>query len=562
MWHAIDSGTGTLVHAADGSRYRAYRCPTCRGEVFLRSGQQRAAHFAHIHDTASRECDLYTPGQSPPDPHRRPERDGPSHAAHGLRITPVEAAIEVENRQSRRRGRAPQWQLCLTIPKSPDGRGAITYDFGASKRTIALSKLSRSPQTYPADPNAADYSAVWCSPETDPAYRETITQRHPGLSKLAVSAFLSAPRRFKPRVRRLVWGQAYFLVWHTSFDPNFPTDLELLPLAKNKDWACALSPLPRSHSETLADWVMNVCSVHVETPSSSMSLVYPFLSAYGHDGCLEVPAVGRLIVRSDKCKADQCRDKALSVVDGKQFEEPLPDTPTRLVDFAYPKGTPVGFELCGNHGASFRLLPLRSHDLGGQPLVWGEFDSPIFGTIRVPLHTKAARQWLHYVRTNQASLERLTLPQAVRGQLAWRDTPIAKWSLLCLNQRAGRDRKELGQITLARAELDRVQALLRSTAHEVRISFSGFGEHYFPAAVRLPQASVRLSRPLRSRILWLQKEISLVYGTGGPSTAETISDHDLVQSLLELTPPPSLSGHYHSICRSLDHQARLDGSVR
>ena len=360
----------------------------------------------------------------------------------------------------------------------------------------------------------------------------------------------------------LYGGKPYFLVWHTSFDRKFPTDLELLPLEKNKDWACALSRLPRSHSDTLADWVMNACSVHVEAPSSSMSLVYPFLSAYGHDGRIEVPAVGRLMVRSDKWKADQCRDKALSVVDGQQFEEPLPDKPTRLVDFTYPKGTPVSFELCGNHEASFRFLPLRSHDLGGVPLVWGEFDSPIKGTIRVPLHTKAARQWLAYVRTNQASLERLTLPQAVRGELAWRDTPIAKWSLLCLNQRDGRDRKELGQITLARAELDQVQAVLRSTTDEVRISFSGFGEHYFPAVVRVPQASVCLSRPLRSRMLWLHKEISLAYGTDGPPTPETISDPALVQSFLDLTPPPSLAGHYRSICRSIHHQTRLDGSVR
>ena len=150
MWYAIDSGTGTRVHAVDGSRYRAYRCPTCRGEVFLRSGQQRAAHFAHIHHTANRECDLYTPGQSPLDPHRRPERDNPSVADHKPRITPVEASIEVENRQSSRRARAPRWHLCLTIPKSLDGRGAITYDFGTSKRTIALSKLSRSPQDLPS----------------------------------------------------------------------------------------------------------------------------------------------------------------------------------------------------------------------------------------------------------------------------------------------------------------------------------------------------------------------------------------------------------------------------
>ena len=567
MWYAIDSATGTQVHAVDGSRYRQYCCPVCGGEVFLRSGQYRAAHFAHLHVTASRECEFYTPGQGPLNPQRRPERLGPSRAAHESRIPPAEVCIEVENRQSSRRARPPRWQLCLTIPKSLNGIGTITFDFGpTSKRTIALSKLSRSPQTYPADPDAAGYSAIWCSPDTNPAYRETISQRHPGLSTQGVSAFLSVPRRFKPRARRLQWGKAYFFVWPTSFDPKFPADFDLLPLEKNKSWACALTSLPTNHSETLLNWAKTACSAHVEYSSSTMSLLYPFLSVNGHDGRIEVPAVGSLIVRSvNRDGADHGRSKAASIVDGKNHEVLLPEESTSLVGFSYSKGTPASFDLSGNHEASFRFLPLRSHELREQPMVWGEFQSPAEGRSKVPLHSNAARQWLAAVRAGQASLERLILPQAVQGELAWRSGPIANWNRSCLNQRAARDRKHLQQITLPQDELDQVQAVLRSTLNEVRLSLPGFAEHYFSAVVPVPEATVCLTPELRSRILWLNKEIAFACGYWRPPIFETVSDHHLVRCFLDLTPPPSLTGHYRSICRSIDHQistSKLDRTLR
>ena len=207
MWYAIETKTGKWVHADDGLRYRTYRCPVCRGEVFLRSGQHYARHFAHRHETAKPECALYTPGESQLDPHRMPAHpftDDDRVARDKLRIFPPEVCIEVEERQSSARGQLPRWNLCVTIPKSIDGRGTINFDFGAaSLRKIALSKLFGGPVTYPADPDAGDFKAVWCSPETNPAYQEIITERRSGLNKQGLTPFVSMRGRYKPRARRL-----------------------------------------------------------------------------------------------------------------------------------------------------------------------------------------------------------------------------------------------------------------------------------------------------------------------------------------------------------------------
>ena len=480
-----------------------------------------------------------------------------------LRISPADVCIEVENRQSSRHGRLPRWNLCITIPKSLDGRGTIAFDFGAtSLRTIALSKLIGGPVTYPADPDAAAFKAVWCSPETNPAYQEIITQRQPGLSKQRVSTFLSVPRRYKPRVHQLVWGHAYYFVWPSSFDPKFPAAFELLAFENNKDWSCALSSLPESGNEILADWLKSICSVDVEYSSSTWSLLYPFLSTYSYDGRIEVPAVGNLVIGCGRSEeADEFRVKASSVINGERIESQLPDKPRSVVALTYTNDTPDVFELSGSYEVSFRFRPPGSQELRDQPMVWGEFESPIKGSFRVPMHTVAARQWLGEVRANRAQLERVTLPQAAQGELTWRNEPIAQWNRSWLNRRDGLDRRGLQLVKLAREELDQVQTVLRSTGDEVRVSFFGFGEHYFPA-VEKDHETVCLSRRLRARMQWLQKEVSLVHGDGWP-VSENISDQDLIDCFLDLTPPRSLAGHYQSIRRSIDRLAstHIDGSV-
>lgn len=325
MWYAIETKTGRRVHADDGSRYRTYQCPVCRGEVFLRSGQHYAHHFAHRHETAKPECALYTPGESLLDPHRmpiHPFRDDDRIARDELRISPPEVCIEVEDRQSSERGRLPRWNLCVTIPKSIDGRGMITFDFGAaSLRKIALSKLFGGSVTYPADPNAGDFRAVWCSPETNPAYQEIVTERRSGLNKQGLTPFVSMRGRYKPSARRIVWGRAYYFVWSKVFDPQFPSAFEVLSFENNNDWSCVLGALPESRDEKLAEWLAKVCSIDVENPPATWSLLYPFLSTYAYDGHIDALAVGELILGYHQTgEADEADSKAQAIIDGERIE--------------------------------------------------------------------------------------------------------------------------------------------------------------------------------------------------------------------------------------------------
>ena len=555
MWYAIDVRTGKQIHADNGSRYRTYRCPVCEGEVFLRGGQHYAHHFAHRHATAKPECELYTPGKSRIDPHRAPAHPFTYEgrvAKDKLGITPPSICIEVENRQLSGRGRIPRWSLCIAIPKSVDGRGRISFDLGAaSPRTIALSKLFGGPATYPANPDANDFKAVWCSPETDPAYRDIISERRPGLNKQGVTPFMSVRGRYKPRARRLVWGRAYYFVWPKSFDPKFPSALDVLAFEKIKDWSCVLCALPESRDDILADWLDRVCSVDIESSSATWSLLYPFLSAYAYNGDIEIPAIGPLIVGCNQTgETDEVKTKAYAIVNGERIETQVPDQSKSVVALTFSDIIPDVFELAGNHQVSFSFRAPEVQSFGDHSIAWGEFESATRGWIRVPMHTPGARRWLEEVRANRAQLNGITLPEAFRGELAWRSNPIAAWNRSPLNRNYVEGRRWLHQVKLGRDELELIQSVLKSTGDEVLLSFRGLGEHHFLSVEAEDDRVVRLSRRLRNRMLWLQKEISLVYGDGQP-VADNVSDHDLVQCFLALTPPTSLAGHYQSIRRSV-----------
>ncbi len=553
MQYAIETTTGKSVHADNGLRYRTYRCPVCGGEVFLRSGQRYAHHFAHRHETARPECALYTPGEILLDPHRMPAlplKDDDPIPQNRPRISPPDICIEVENRQSTRSGRLPQWKLCITIPKSVDGRGRITYDFGlAMSRTIELSKLFRGSLTYPADPNASNFKAVWCSLETNPAYRAVITERCPGLNKYGITPFASVQGRYKPRVRRLMWGHVYYFVWPKTFDPKFPSVLEALAFESNKDWSCMLVALPESYDKSLVDWLEKMCLIGIENSPTAWSLLYPFLSTYTHDGRIATPAVGQFILGYGKT-GETNETKAHAIVGSERTETLLPNQSRSVVALTYSGRVPDVFELVGNYPVSFSFSLPESQSLTEQPSVWGEFESPTKGLSRVPLHTVAARKWLGEVRAGRAQLNGIDLPEIVNGELAWRGSPLTPWTHSPLNRRDGEGRKWLRQVKLEREEVERIQTVLRSTSDEVRVSFRGFGEHHFLAAKEKGDQATRLSRGLRNRMLWLQREISLVHGDGRP-VAENISDHDLIQCFLASTPPPPLVGHYQSIRQSV-----------
>src|SRR5262249_47536943 len=154
---------GTIIPAAKASPYGEYRCPTCKGEAFLKAGQIYIAHFAHMPGQGKPECDDYHPLEDLRRQWETSPTQLPTHKIDGLLLS-----IDLEPDHDARRG-LRGWGLRLTVPKSYDSHGEIRIDLGGGDvRPVSLATLSLGARTYPANPAALDFGAAWVSPEVRP----------------------------------------------------------------------------------------------------------------------------------------------------------------------------------------------------------------------------------------------------------------------------------------------------------------------------------------------------------------------------------------------------------
>src|SRR5689334_11760069 len=124
MRYAEIRRTGTIIPAIKGSRYGDYRCPTCKGDVFLKAGDVYVEHFAHMPGQGKPECEHYHPPE-----HLRRQWETPTQEPVQQKVDRLLLSIELEPDRDARRG-PRRWGLRLTIPKSYDSHGNIRIDLG------------------------------------------------------------------------------------------------------------------------------------------------------------------------------------------------------------------------------------------------------------------------------------------------------------------------------------------------------------------------------------------------------------------------------------------------
>ena len=155
----------------------------------------------------------------------------------------------------------------------------------------------------------------------------------------------------------------------------------------------------------------------------------------------------------------------------------------------------------------------------------------------------------------------ISLPEAVRGELAWRADSSSSWKRIELNYGDNQNRRWLRQVKLAQEELDKIQSVMSSKNDEVKITFKGYGEYYFLNVNKDEKQTIRLPQQLRNRMIWLYKLTSLVHGVG-QTDGGNISDCDLIKYFHAMTPPPLYTGHYYTICRTLERLSSVLESRR
>lgn len=551
MRYAIESQSGMTVRAQDATKYRHYRCPVCKGEVFLKGGLIYTHHFAHRKATAKPECELYTPGSAPTNrplnllPH---PTDGSEAKSKLPTFRSAELCIEIERHQHNIPRKKLRWNLCVTVPRSVDASGQITFDFGPGEnRSITMQKLTSGPRNYVIDPNTKSYRAVWCSPEVDQRYREAVAERQTGLADSNVTAFSEASSRFKPRSKSLAWGTRYYFVWPDSFNVEFPPDIEVLPFDKNKNWLCALATLPEEESEALRLWLKKHCLLEVEKSHHTCALLYPFLSAPGYDKT-EFLSNNRFLLGFRS--TDELIESVHIKTGGKEIDKDLSGLSSGVISASFDTNRLVEIELNGPQPVAFQTRDLKQRQLPEPPVVWFEFESSGTGTTRIPFHTPLARKRFAQVRERSAEIKSATIPRALTGELAWKSDLDSVWEKYLINGDGTTHRRDLDNIQIPRDALHTLQTVLQNTAHEVAINFCNLGEHHFLAEPKSVTESFHLSSDVRTQIIWLHNQNMRLPGTSNVAT-NIASDLDLVRNFLTTTPAPELVAHYESVRRLL-----------
>jgi hypothetical protein len=541
-------GRGKLITAWEAVSGLYYRCPEpkCRAEVFLKRGKKNIAHFAHWPGQGRPECELYHPSNylAGPSP-----RYGTSVNDDIPTISPLSLSIELDpTPESRLKGKR-DWKLALTVPKAPDTHGAIRIDCGiGTPRLIALSKLARNSQTYPASLAAEDFAATWTSPEVHPKYKAAVEHRISGLDQIRPNLFANGKQKQKPLAKALSWGGSYYLVWRNSNPMKIPVSLASLELAERDGWSCSIISLPDDEDIDTRRWIEAVCDLTIGSSRRQWSLVYPPV--------VDIDSLGNLIVESNRelliataapPRQDDWEDGQLVATLGRSAAS-VATKPGRQ------------FFAIEHDAKSDGALAIVWDGLPLQEIAQGAAQRPLslFGaafSFRSRLGAERYRCFLHQaqieplfegVRRSELDIYSIALPAGCGGVFNWRKTIADAWQSTPLLIERGAAQREIEEDVV-----EHINLVFHDASFEILLSFGALGSRHLTAQELRIQGlrEVRLPYAVRERLLWF-----CVVAKSHPREAQlkALTDEALVHHYKRSPTPPFL----------IAHRRHLDGLVR
>lgn len=545
MYQARDARTGRLVSATQASGYVSYLCPLCNKPVFPRRGQVRSAHFAHMPGVGTRECELFIASENPEGPGRFVGGHGTSGARLSDQVAPLTLSITLEPEENVRRGHQRRWELCVTVPKSPDSSGQISFDGGVgSTRRISLSSLSVSALTFPVNTDAFDFGVTWTSPEVPPEYKVVVSHRMTGLARSRVSLFATTAAKYKPRVGVLSWGSNYYFVWNEALALVFPEQLNGYSLARRGLWNCALVSLPDEGDAETSAWLEQATGVSAIRERHAWGMIYP--APYNVDIAGRVQlAPAATIYLATLASGLTGEGSTVSATAGKENASiTLASAGWRFIEIADTQ-QPVLRLRWDDH--ELPALVRTPRDAFRSSVVVIDFAGETEEPWRSEFHNVSCRSALAKARAGQIKITNVEFPSDVLGLLRFRRRD--EFEVSSIGLAATVDRSRGVNFALPADDVGRLNTILRDSTCEVWIDFGAFGVFHAeprPVAVDVAVPELKLSRETRERVDWLCKTAGAFQAAGKRPIGE-LTDDELAQHFSGLFVSTRLAAHWRSI---------------
>lgn len=546
MDHAEDR-RGQVVRARNASAGPFYRCPVCRAEVFLRSGNYNVRHFAHKSGQGRPECEHFHPSDYVRGPSSYPARYGDD--TDGPPIPPLALSIELDPVPEARLKGLRNWQLALTVPKAPDTHGSITIDCGSgSPRTITLTKLSLGPQTYPASVEAADFGQIWISPDVRPRYRAAIEQRIPGLDRTLVNVFVHTKQKQKPLANSLAWGGSYYLLWHTALALDIPQSLPSSSLATRGDWACSLVALPDEDDEDVRRWIEDTCHLTIARTRRSWALIHPPVIDLDSLGSLSVSSTTHLLFAVYSPHDQSTEEDTLTCYVGSASDSVANSAGTHFFEVRHDSNSNAPVALTWDGFALPDIAKAEYENLRDAFGVAFTFRSRA-GAERYDafLHQSNFGQLLRRVRGMELDISAVLPPLGTNGRFLSRLETGSDWSMM--TPEVDLNSQDAGKHDTVR----QINALLQDASLDICIDFGAFGTCYLARSIPEPRDSltVRIPQTVRTRIIWFCT-VARSYAAARKRPSEILTDEALVRHFQKIATPASLIAHRRLLEREIE----------
>lgn len=574
MDYAVDKLTGIIVDARNAiSLKKRYKCPTCYADCHLRTSYNKKPHFVHDSGKASDDCEnYYTSGTIIKSSYF--SRWADRRRLPGIYISCLSDLITHET---------IKWRVQLLIPECSKGTGCVEITDGLyGIVTIPVDRLNRGGKKVEVLPKM--FYQVTISGQVDSAYSTLFDKPISGLDTQICNVFNFSQvggRKLQEK-QALFWGQAYFLVYHKDFEPQWWPRAGLLnitDLSSFLDWHCILIELPKFEDNQVIKWVERILNRDIQWAPLKLSIVSPIESHRLSDGSILLPVKDTLIGVTGEAY-EGSSEICVQLPDGplNSIMINTEELPAIISIGKLPPGRTEVW-LSENPEIGISISAFEDSSISNPQGIVFTFEHKQKGILLIPVHSIQTTNYLKESLTNIVTLVGISLPMGIPVSVRHRRNTESKWHEEKMV--AGHSNNEDEKIIKHKEFENSICKIIKNRDKNyemLEIDFGQFGKIHLGSLKSNNLQTYHLSQKSRQQLQWIISILSVYNPISSPSSGEgkrrlekllrqvpfewyIEDDRKLFISLLKFKIVPIIAeSHLRKIVKVITKELKLNGN--